>query len=78
VQLNVNEAETQLSKLLELVELGEEVIIARHGDPVAQLVRVKKTGFPLGIAQGSTMLAPSDDWWEPMTDHEADAWAEGR
>ena len=36
------EAKTHLSKLLERVEAGEEVIITRHGSAVAKLVPVKK------------------------------------
>jgi prevent-host-death family protein len=36
-QVNVHEAKTELSKLLELVEAGERVIIARAGRPVAIL-----------------------------------------
>lgn len=39
-QVNVQEAKTQLSKLLGLVEAGEEVVIARYGKPVAKLVRI--------------------------------------
>ena len=39
-QVNVQEAKTQLSRLLGLVEAGEEVVIARYGKPVAKLVRV--------------------------------------
>ncbi len=39
-QINVQEAKTQLSRLLSLVEAGEEVVIARYGKPVAKLVRV--------------------------------------
>jgi len=35
--VNVHEAKTQLSKLLEEVEAGERVIIARAGEPVAVL-----------------------------------------
>ncbi|HBY63299.1 MAG TPA: hypothetical protein DEH78_26045, partial [Solibacterales bacterium] len=38
MQVNVHEAKTQLSRLLELVEEGETVVIARHGQPVAELV----------------------------------------
>lgn len=38
--VNVQEAKTQLSRLLALVEAGEEVVIARYGKPVARLVRV--------------------------------------
>jgi prevent-host-death family protein len=37
-QINVFEAKTHLSKLLERVELGEEIIIARGGKPVARLI----------------------------------------
>jgi prevent-host-death family protein len=37
-QVNVHEAKTQLSRLLQDVEKGEEVVIARNGEPVARLV----------------------------------------
>jgi len=36
--VNTHEAKTQLSRLLLLVEKGEEVVIARSGRPVARLV----------------------------------------
>jgi prevent-host-death family protein len=36
--VNVHEAKTQLSRLLESVSRGEEVVIARAGTPVARLV----------------------------------------
>ena len=36
-QINVYEAKTQLSKLLDRVESGEEIVIARNGRPVATL-----------------------------------------
>jgi prevent-host-death family protein len=37
-QVNVHEAKTQLSRLLQEVEDGEEIVIARNGTPVAKLV----------------------------------------
>ena len=37
-QVNIQEAKTQLSRLLVLVESGEEVVIARYGKPIAKLV----------------------------------------
>ena len=37
-QVNVHEAKTHLSRLLQDVENGEEVVIARNGEPVAKLV----------------------------------------
>lgn len=37
--INVHAAKTNLSKLLERAEAGEEIVIARAGKPVAKLVR---------------------------------------
>ena len=36
------EAKTHLSELLEKVEAGEEIVITKHGTPVARLVPVEK------------------------------------
>jgi prevent-host-death family protein len=36
------QAKTHLSELLEKVEAGEEIVITKHGSPVAKLVPVKK------------------------------------
>ena len=75
----MHEAKSQLSRLLELVEEGETVIIARHGEPVAELVPARrKTGFPFDIAREEPLVAPGDDWWQPMSDTEAEDWSEGR
>jgi antitoxin (DNA-binding transcriptional repressor) of toxin-antitoxin stability system len=43
-QVNVHEAKTHLSKLLERVESGEEIVIARNGRPVATLSAHRTTG----------------------------------
>ena len=37
---NVHEAKTQLSRLIERIEMGEEIIIARAGRPVARLTAI--------------------------------------
>jgi prevent-host-death family protein len=79
MQVNVHEAKSQLSRLLELVEEGETVIIARHGEPVAELVPARrKEGFPFGIARDEPLVAAGDDWWQPMTDTDAEDWIDGR
>lgn len=78
MQVNVHEAKTQLSRLLELVEEGETVIIARHGRPVAELVPARPASFPFGIARAEPLVDPGDAWWKPMTDEEAEDWIEGR
>ncbi len=41
-QINIHEAKTQLSKLIDLSSAGEEIIIAKHGKPVARLVPFKQ------------------------------------
>ena len=75
----MHEAKTQLSRLLELVEQGETVIIARHGQPVAELVPARRaSGFPFGIAREHPLAGPGDAWWQPMAGEEADDWIEGR
>ena len=43
-KVNVHQAKTQLSRLLAQMEAGEEVVIARRGQPVARLVRCKAEG----------------------------------
>lgn len=79
LKVNVHEAKSQLSRLLELVEQGERVIIARSGKPVAELVPApEEGGFPFGIAQKDGLVAEGDQWWQPMTDEEADDWVQGR
>jgi prevent-host-death family protein len=41
--VNIHEAKTHLSRLIDKVEAGEEIVIARAGRPVARLVTYRKT-----------------------------------
>lgn len=41
IRANVHEAKSQLSRLLERAEAGEEVVIARNGKPVVRLVPIR-------------------------------------
>ena len=62
--VNVHEAKTHLSKLLNRVEAGEEVTIAKAGRPVARLVPIATTWKrPLGIDKGLGWIA--DDFNAP-------------
>ncbi|MGQ0573090.1 MAG: type II toxin-antitoxin system Phd/YefM family antitoxin [Pseudonocardia sp.] len=63
-QVNVYEAKTHLSKLLERVEAGEEIVIARNGRPVARLVPTQRERSPrvLGSLRGKIWY--SDDFDE--------------
>jgi prevent-host-death family protein len=63
-QVNIHEAKTHLSKLLERVENGEEIVIARNGKPVANLAaykpkRAKRTGF--GAWKGQVDMSRFDE-----------------
>jgi prevent-host-death family protein len=61
--VNVHEAKTHLSKLLERVERGETIVIARAGRPVAELTPIKAPKpFVFGALQGQIVW--DDDNWD--------------
>jgi len=62
-KVNVHAAKTQLSRLLQEALLGEEVIIARGGVPVARLVPVEPTPAKRqpGSAKGEVWVAEDFD-----------------
>jgi prevent-host-death family protein len=81
MQVNIHEAKTTLSKLLQLVEEGETVTIARHGKPVADLVPArKKAVIPFNISRNhpGVVHGVGDGWWQSMTDEEVDDWIDGK
>lgn len=60
--VNVHEAKTHLSRLLEAVERGEDVVIARAGKPVARLVPVRSRGTRRpGVWKGRVVIADDFD-----------------
>ncbi len=64
-RVNVHDAKTNLSRLLEAVEDGEEVVISRAGKPVARLVPVSgSTTSRLGADKG--LVTISDDFDAPL------------
>lgn len=74
---SVHEAKTHLSRLLDSVEQGEEVVIVRHGEPVAQLVTAQPKGkVVLGAMRGE--IRWKEGWEKPLTDEESDSFLEGR
>ena len=65
MEVNIHEAKTHLSRLLQRVAAGEEVTIARSGVPVARLVAVEpQKKRPLGFARGEVWVA--DDFDAPL------------
>ena len=61
--VNIHEAKTHFSKLIERVRLGEEIIIAKAGKPVARLVpeAPKDKRRRLGTAKGQIWIAEDFD-----------------
>ena len=69
MEVNIHEAKTHFSRLLQKVAAGEEVVIARAGVPVAKLVAVepkKAQTRPLGMDEGRIWIA--DDFDAPLPD----------
>lgn len=66
MEVNIHEAKTHLSRLLERVAMGEEVVIAKAGKPVARLIpansgQKKRT---LGSAKGEFTVP--EDFNDPL------------
>lgn len=64
-QVNIHEAKTQLSKL---IAAGEEIVIARYGEPVARLIPLRsptQRRVP-GSARGKFEVPPV--YFEPLPD----------
>jgi prevent-host-death family protein len=66
-EVNVHEAKTHFSKLLQRVAAGEEIIIARGGEPVARLVPIERPARRLfGMDRGRFDVP--DDFDAPLPD----------
>lgn len=63
ITINIHEAKTHLSKLLQRVIAGEEIVIAKSGKPVARIVpfEQKPVRRVPGSAKGKIWLAPDFD-----------------
>lgn len=65
--VNIHEAKSQLSRLIEAVVSGEEVVIAKAGTPVVRLVSVEtKPKLRFGLMKGKIKIA--DDFNAPLPD----------
>jgi prevent-host-death family protein len=74
ITVNVHEAKTHLSRLLERVEAGEEIVIARNGKPIARLgpLAAAEPRQP-GLLRG--LLNVDDaDLFAPLPEEELEAW----
>jgi len=63
--VGVHEAKTHLSRLLDLVVAGQEIVIDRRGEPVARLVPAAPRGAPIfGTDRGEIVIG--DDFDAPL------------
>jgi prevent-host-death family protein len=65
--VNIHEAKTHLSRLVEQVEAGQEIVIARAGRPVARLVPYRARTEPRspGAWKGRVRMASDFDATDP-------------
>jgi prevent-host-death family protein len=73
MQVSVHAAKTHLSKLIEAVERGERVVIARHGVPAVELVPARKGQVRLGGLKGK-VAPPPEGCFAPMDEDELRDW----
>ena len=72
--VTIHQAKTNLSKLLALVEAGEEVVIARGKEAIAQIIPVKKAVKRQAGTLKGLIGEPDESAFAPMTDEELAEW----
>jgi prevent-host-death family protein len=74
--VTVHEAKTNLSKLLKLVEAGEEVVIARGSVHVARLLPMGEPKRRLGYGSFADLKGKisNDSFFEPLSEEEQRLW----
>jgi len=70
VEVNIHQAKTHLSRLIEQALAGEDIVIAKAGAPLVRLVRIERDKPKLGTARGQFQL--KDGWDDALTDKEID------
>lgn len=68
IKINIHEAKTHFSQILNRVSSGEDVVIAKAGKPIARIVPIKGEGKKRkpGSAKGRVMI--EDSFFEPSPD----------
>jgi prevent-host-death family protein len=64
--VNVHQAKTELSRLLEAAEAGEEVVIARAGKPVARLIAIGSGRKPRELGRLAGKIRVPDNFDDPL------------
>lgn len=64
-QFNIHDAKTNLSRIIDRVEHGEEIIISRAGTPVAKVIPLNRRVDRAGRGSLAGQLTMADDWDSP-------------
>lgn len=64
-QFNIHEAKTNLSRIIDRVEHGEEIIISRAGNPVAKVIPLHRSVTRTGRGSLRGKLVATEDWDSP-------------
>jgi prevent-host-death family protein len=64
-QFNIHDAKTNLSRIIDRVEHGEEIIISRSGTPVAKVIPLTSRVNRVGRGSLAGKLITADDWDSP-------------
>jgi len=64
--INIHEAKTHFSRLIDRIAQGEEIIIAKAGKPVARLVGYQQDQAPRRGGQWKGLVRIGDDFDEPL------------
>jgi prevent-host-death family protein len=70
VHYNMHDAKTHLSRIIERVERGEEIIIDRAGTPVARIVPLVRRVDRTAVGSLAGQLDLTGDWDSPTTNAE--------
>ena len=71
--VNIHAAKTNLSRLLEAVAAGQEVVIAKAGKPVAKLVPITSASPPRQLGTLAGTFTVPDDFDDPLPDDVLDS-----
>ena len=72
--VTIHAAKTNLSKLLEEVQAGEEIILARGKEPVAKLVPITPPAAKRQFGRLKGLIDAGPEFFEPLPPEEMEGW----
>lgn len=67
-QVNIHQAKTHLSELLNRAVLGEDIVIAKAGKPMVRLVPIAQPQNPRILGRDKGLYTVPDDFDDPLPD----------